>query len=395
MNKSTGLLIVSTVLAGSTVSACGSEEPLPGHETGPCSDDTCLEGLVCLSNVCVSPDPTEGGTATTAEPPATNTVTNGNGPGGNPSTDPATSDGLDGTTEPGEGSETIGVETATTGDLWGGCDALDVLFVIDNSGSMFDEQGTLVQAAPDFLAEVEARSGSSDHHVMVVDVDRWVFEGCEVLCAMFGQCITAPEYVCGVTMPGECEDVLGAGVVYPQGDNSSDMDCGFPGDDRFVSLSDSDALEQFSCAATVGTASTAATELTMQAMVNAVDSATPAAPCNEGFLRDDAGLVIVFMTDEDDSAEDSQGNPAGWEAALVAAKGGNADAIAVLGLFGDTDLPAGICQPLDGDMGAEASPRLVEFVEQFGPRGVRHSVCADDFAPAFQDLLGILDDMCQ
>ena len=52
--------------------------------------------------------------------------------------------------------------------------------------------------------------------------------------------------------------------------------------------------------------------------------------CNEGFLRDDAILVVTFITDEEDTG--SAGNPDSWKQTLVDAKGGNEEAIVVLGL---------------------------------------------------------------
>jgi hypothetical protein len=53
----------------------------------------------------------------------------------------------------------------------------------------------------------------------------------------------------------------------------------------------------------------------------------------------------------------------------------------VLGLFGDQDKPNFICPPFDPDAasGAEPSPRLRQFVDSFGERGVAGSVCADSY----------------
>src|SRR5690606_41723616 len=57
----------------------------------------------------------------------------------------------------------------------------------------------------------------------------------------------------------------------------------------------------------------------------------PAHDCNEGFIRDDAILVVTFITDEDDNQGDgSAGTPDGWKAALVSAKKGDDAGIVVL-----------------------------------------------------------------
>ena len=133
----------------------------------------------------------------------------------------------------------------------------------------------------------------------------------------------------------------------------------------------------------------------MEAMVNAVSPNTPAAACNEGFIRDDAILVVTFITDENDSTGDSAGTVAGWRQALIAAKGGDESAVVVLGLFGDNDQPGGICQDLADSNGAEAAPRLREFVDSWGDRGFYGSVCASDYDDFFTEAVGIIDTTCE
>jgi hypothetical protein len=70
---------------------------------------------------------------------------------------------------------------------------------------------------------------------------------------------------------------------------------------------------------------------------------------------------------------------------------------ATLGLFGDNDAPDGICTPLSHDFatGAEAAPRLREFVGMWGDRGHIGSICATDYSPFFSsatDSIGIACD---
>ena len=68
----------------------------------------------------------------------------------------------------------------------------------------------------------------------------------------------------------------------------------------------------------------------------------------------------------------------------------------MLGLFGDGDDPNGICPPFDPDnsSGAEPSPRLRQFVNSFGERGVAGSVCADSYKEFFQEAVAIIDTTC-
>jgi hypothetical protein len=259
---------------------------------------------------------------------------------------------------------------------------------------MLDEQGRLGTALPGLINGLTAAAGSDDPHVMVVDVDAWVFEQCELLCSTFDNTCPAWEaYECGTTQPGACEDVLGAGVVHPQGMDASNEDCGFSSGGRYVDGSQPDLLSAVSCALQVGTGSVADKELPMQAMVEALDH-EDALTCNDGFLRDDAILVVVFITDEDDGADDSAGEPLGWHSRVVAAKQGASDDVFVLGLFGDNADPDALCDdPADGT-GAEASPRMEQFIGLWGEHGLRGSVCANDYSPDFAELVDTVAEYC-
>ncbi|MCA9705258.1 MAG: hypothetical protein KDK70_05355 [Myxococcales bacterium] len=318
--------------------------------------------------------------------------------------------------------ETDGMMTAGDGGDQDGCDKVDFLFIIDNSGSMGDEQSNLISSFPLFIDTIQTTlDEAQDYHIMVLDVDAWVYESCALACdpppeclgpmgecnpfgglvcfeaCTFGlPCAFDGGFQCGVTTPMECEDVLGAGVTYPRGQGSSNMDCGFSSGARYMDASEPDLSAAFGCAAQVGVSSYAPTERPMEAMVQAVTGGTPAEPCNEGFLRDDAILVVTFITDEDDGVGDSAGTAAGWRQALIAAKNGDENAIVVLGLFGDNDLPGGICQDLT-DMssdGAEAAPRLRQFVDSFGDKGFFGSVCAASYDPFFQEAVALIDTTC-
>ncbi len=316
--------------------------------------------------------------------------------------------------------ETTGNSGNPDGDM--GCKKVDFLFVIDNSGSMGDEQDNLIASFPGFIDTIQnTLDEAQDYHIMVVDTDTWVYGGCDGLfCAPATQCLDAggqcdlfaetscllacpvlssacPGYACG-SGPLECEDVLGAGVTHPRGPEASNRECNFVSGARYIDSNEADLVETFACAADVGTGSNSLdTEKPMEAMVEAVSPASGASTCNTGFVRDDAILVVTFITDEDDN-NDSKGEVAGWRQALIAAKGGDENAVVVLGLFGDQDLEGGaICPPLDpdGNDGAEPSPRLRAFVDSWGERGFAGSVCADTYAPFFEEAVGIIDTTCE
>lgn len=310
----------------------------------------------------------------------------------------SSSDGsADGGTKLDVGAGTGNMSAGEGGDM-SGCDKVDFLFIVDNSGSMDDEQSNLINSFPTFISTIqETLDEAQDYHIMVLDSDAYVFSQCEFLCPIaFDTCIGNPDYECGVTQPMECEDILGAGVTYPRGGQASNEDCDFATGARYMDSNQPDLAATFECAAKVGIGSTDDPEKPMEAMVAGVTPNTPAAACNEGFIRDDAILVVTFITDEDDAPGDSGGTVEGWRAALIAAKGGDEQAVVVLGLFGDGDQPGAICPPFNPDAasGAEPSPRLRQFVDSWGDRGIAGSICAESYEPFFQDAVSVIDTTC-
>jgi len=378
-----------------------------------------MTGLAACSSPSPSSDATEGtGTTEAATTAATSTVSNDSAPSvGADTSSSLDSTGDSDTTVGGTTGETTSADDTTTGETTtgetNGCEQIDFLFVVDNSGSMLEEQERLIAAAPSFVTEIETRLGASDSHIMVVDVDGWPFEACDVVCDPPPECVDdqgtcsilkclevcAPDFVCADFYPCEgfehetCDEVLGAGVTETWGPNAAGVACDFASGGRYIDGSEPDMVTAFECAAAVGTASVVANELTMEAMVNAVTDGSAAGRCNEGFLRDDARLVVVFITDEEDGVEDSAGTPQAWHDALVAAKGGNEEDIVVLGVFGDGDLPAPQCANFR-DGGARTSPRLRQFVNSWGDHGLFGSICAPDYAPAFEETIAVVEGLC-
>ena len=282
-----------------------------------------------------------------------------------------------------------------TGEVLPGCRKVDFLFIIDNSGSMSEEQKNLINSFPSFIETIQQElEEAQDYHIMVIDSDAYVFAGCETICPLFFDFCPGggADYKCGITQPEECEDVLGAGVIHPKGENSSGKACNFSSQARYMDVSEPDLTAAFACAAQVGTGSSDEPERPMQAMVAAVAPNGLSAECNLGFIRQDAILVVTVITDEDDNEGDgSLGNVEGWRASLIAAKKGDETALAVLGLIGDTDKP----NPMCGNEEAESSPRLRQFIESFGERGVVGSVCAPSYKTFFQQAVGIIDSTCE
>jgi hypothetical protein len=299
-----------------------------------------------------------------------------------------------------------GSATQEGGDagLGDGCDKVDFLFILDNSISMGDEQQNLSNSFPSFIQTIQ-QDVVSDYHVMVIDTDgqdKWDEELTECLTSdCIGEdptepCgVLAPEknWACG-NLPAEdaCDGTLGAGVDHDGTDARSS--CGIAGGKRWFDDTEPDPPATFDCVAHLYDGNSP--ELTMGGMLAALDpSMVGPGGCNEGFLRDDAVLVVTFISDEEDMG-DSMGDPASWRADLLALKGGNETAVVMLGLLGDTSLPGAVCPPdsVAGSNGGEYSPRLIDMVESFGDRGVWGSVCAPDYGPFFEQAVALIDIAC-
>lgn len=270
-----------------------------------------------------------------------------------------------------------------TGEPMGGCQKIDFLFVVDNSGSMAEEQAALAASFDGFITSIQNTVMAEDYHIMVIDTDAGnaFLQECLVLCSFFPEC---EGYPCNnLPQPTGCDATLGVGLTK----DPSDTDCGITGGHRYMVDGQPNLASTFECVAKVGTNGDGS-ERPMEAMVTAVGTLNNAGQCNEGFLRKDALLVVTFITDEEDD-EESNGNPVGWNAALVAAKYGLEQNIVVLGLIGDPDQPNPVCTGQ-----AEASPRLRQFAESF-TYGSWGSICSPDYAPFFDAAVSVVDTACE
>ena len=281
-----------------------------------------------------------------------------------------------------------------------GCQKVDFLFVVDNSGSMQEEQAHLVASFPSFVAAIQD-SVADDFRILITDTDEsFAVDQCDeicpqnpedtcVACATEDLCLDVP---CAAFPPAPtCDDVLGAGRIHgPTGGP-----CGVAGPSRFLTDDQPDLASAFECIATVGTG--ASGERPMQAMTQAVSTLLEPGACNDGFLRDDAILVVTVISDEDDVVSDdgvvSPGTQTQWHDAVVAAKGGNEDAVVFLGLLSDVDVDGGQCPDTEPPIAAPA-PRLRELAESFS-RGQWGSVCADDYGPFFAQAIAVIDTACE
>ncbi len=261
-----------------------------------------------------------------------------------------------------------------------GCEKIDFLFVIDNSLSMGDEQQLLIDGFPGFIQEIQETIAAFDYHIMVVGTS------------------STPDAF------DPCDAERGGGRVR----SSDGEDCGLVEDffwgERFIDNDAEHLDEVFACVADVGIEGDP-DEASMWSMADALTKHAQTGACNEGFLRDDAILVVTIITDEEDDPMDgpplgdtdlnSPGTPQTWRDGLVEVKGGDEEAVVVLALVGDTDLPEAECVPFDSTLGqgAEPAPRLRSFAESF-TYGAWSPVCVDDYAPFFINAVSNIENSC-
>ncbi len=352
-----------------------------------------LSVLVVLAGACGTEEGRASGTATpTTLGSQTTSTTAEDGSGSSPSgmTSSAGTDSASGPTSTAgeEGGPLFDLPPSDGADSTGlamGCRNVDFLFVIDNSVSMEDNQAALVGAFPGFMSAIQTTlDPESQFQILVTDTDAW------------GRCNTANPWsgsdnshdTCNGyirnTVFEECDRVRGAGVNHPAGQHASNMPCNFSSGKRFIDSTEPDLAAAFSCAATVGAAGHPS-ERPMESMVEAVSPGLNAVGgCNDGFLREDALLVISFLSD--DPNKEDEGVAMDWYQAVVNAKGGDPTAVVVLGLT-----PA-----WEGCRGEDEQPHWVEFIQLWGEQGLHGDICgtADEYVSFFESAVATIDEAC-
>lgn len=234
------------------------------------------------------------------------------------------------------------------------CKKMDIVFVVDNSGSMGQEQSNLATNFPKFVQAIEAfrtKSGAPlDYRVAVtttdISVDRGAFRKTGSGCS--------------------------AGPARP-----------------WLEKGDPSLATAFSCRATVGTSGSSAEQPLTALKMAFTDRMTDGANKSAGvsFIRDDALLAFVIITDEDESNGTDvatflpvfdavkQKERGRWASALIAG-------------------PSGGCTSPQFGSALDAT-RLRSFITQVGTNGVFSSICAGDLTPGLNQALGKFQEACQ
>jgi hypothetical protein len=318
---------------------------------------TCDSDLVCVNGTCVDLSGGDGGTSN-----ASNASNDATSQSSDPTTDPTDPDStVDGTaSDPTAGTMTgpgilLDVGSNDT-DITpkSGCTAIDLLFVLDGSGSMAEERAALgaTNAFTQIIFTLEAINGGGvDYRIGVTDDDDHGF-------------------------------LVPAGWFDPNPWFDSNTL-----DPMAMAQSFNGAVQQVGA---IGGA-TAGCEHVLSSGVDLLDGDL------SGFVRPEALLVLVLVTDVDDyGAYDQMGGNTcglgcttpppdlgGLLATLVALKGGQMDGIAAMVVAGDPNMAAGVnfCnQP--GSCGCGAfdcdvfhATRLYDFAGMLGTNGIAADIC--------------------
>ena len=257
------------------------------------------------------------------------------------------------------------------------CSKVDVVLVVDASATMDEELASL----PATFAELqetlalEVGEGIEDFHIAVLNA-----------------CPKPPNF---------------------HNYGADDTDCGFPDDHNWLA-SDTPQLDaKFACVVQLPLQDEALQEKgggnggynslpdtcsdkqdeDEQPAWTAARALDPKVAANSGFARDDALLLVIAITDEDEALV----GPADAEEihdAIVAAKG-DASRVVFLGIGGDE----GGCNSAYGDDPVQDSKVLRQIAEAFGARGLYRDLCKkngpDPIADAFDEALTtVVDAAC-
>jgi hypothetical protein len=169
--------------------------------------------------------------------------------------------------------------------------AVDVLLVVDNSGSMAAEQALLVEAFPDLIEQLlsgaDAGAPVRDLHLGVVSTDMGVGGFGVTTC--------------------EADPLVGDDGILQHTPHGPECDASYPAflTYKIVQLENPDIAEieklarDFGCIGALGTQGCGFAQQLEAAYRALVVNTVPGGP-NAGFLRDDSILAVLFVTDEED-----------------------------------------------------------------------------------------------
>lgn len=260
-----------------------------------------------------------------------------------------------------------------------GCQGkIDFLFIVSRDDFMKPHQDQLVAAFPQFIETIQSQFSDFDVHILVTDSDPdWHSSWCEDDCGD-NMCEADPAYPCDY-WPTACDQTMGAGVVMNVGPYTEDKPC-LDGPLRYITADTPDLPGTFECLARVGASGY---NMLGDALVGAMSyKLNKVGGCNEGFIREDALLMVTIIGPEDSpGGAESQGTWQQWMQAVVDRKKGNLDAIVMFGL---TDDCIGTNNP---------DFRLCMMIPKF-PHSLLDILTTPDYGPVFDDAATLALEAC-
>jgi hypothetical protein len=265
------------------------------------------------------------------------------------------------------------------------CAKMDLLFVVDDSGSMEEEQSNLAVNFPKFVSVL----------------DNFVTSAGDQLDYRIGITTTGRDVTYTIALPPPFPPFPPMTEHGSNGAFRNLPECGMT--KSWIDWSDNDPSSEFACAAHVGT-SGPSLEMPLNgvkmALTDRMDDGT-----NVGFLRDDALLALVILTDEDDCSREDDNfaiasdscDPSPPEVQPLTKYLDLLDTIkqargrwaaAVIAGPGPSD-----CSSAFGQAGN--AKRLHSFVDQAGDQAIFSSICAGDLTQALNDALGKFTAACE
>jgi hypothetical protein len=297
----------------------------------------------------------------------------------------------------------VGVEDTTggtTGEPVKGCRKVDFLFVIDNSGSMSDEQQNLINSFPGFIQTIQDElEEAQDYHIMVIDTDAYVFAGCELICPRSSTCARwrLGRLQCGVTSPRCARTCSAPAWSTPRAVDSSSKDCNSRPGLRYMDVSRAGPDR--------GVRVRRQGRHRLDRRPGEADAGDGQRDRPEGRGRRLQPRVPAQRRDPRRHLHHRRGRQRrrrlagtvdGWKASLIAAKKGDERrwSCSACSATGQAEQRSARRSTPTTASGAEPSPRLRQFVESFGERGVAGSVCADSYKEFFSEAVDIIDSTC-
>lgn len=238
----------------------------------------------------------------------------------------------------------------------GGCRKVDLVFAVDNSSSMQEEKQALAsEVFPKFAKALkDVGGGLDDYRVGVIDA--------------------CPK----------------PATLHTSGTSGA---CNFQGGQAWMQSSAATLDQEFACVGSITSMDTQCSgrndDEQPASSASAVIEASLLGTANKDFVRKDALLVVVAITDEDEQPVPAMSTSQLFDR-MKALKGGDASRIVFLGIGGTKS-----CQGLYGE--ADEATRLKELTGMFeaAQRGVFWDLCAGKLEDGLTKAMTVINQACE